>query len=99
LAERALILNATYEPLSIVSARRAMVLVLRSKAVAVASSHDVWKSIDQEFEHGVLAHGGRALRGGETIAFHEAAENEDLFFERQLIHTIYYMTFMLSCQV
>ena len=49
LAERALILNATYEPLSIVSARRAMVLVLRSKAVTVASSHDVWKSIDQEF--------------------------------------------------
>ena len=41
---RALILNATYEPLSIVSARRAIVLVLREKAVIVEESGDVWRS-------------------------------------------------------
>lgn len=41
---RALILNATYEPLSIVSARRAIVLVLRQKAVMVEESGDVWRS-------------------------------------------------------
>lgn len=41
---RALILNATYEPLSIVSARRAIVLVLRQKAVMVEESGDVWHS-------------------------------------------------------
>ena len=41
---RALILNATYEPLSIVSARRAVVLVLRQKAVVVEDSGDVWHS-------------------------------------------------------
>lgn len=41
---RALILNATYEPLSIVPARRAIVLVLREKAVMVEESGDVWRS-------------------------------------------------------
>lgn len=41
---RALILNATYEPLSIVSARRAVVLVLRQKAVVVEDGGDVWHS-------------------------------------------------------
>ena len=41
---RALILNATYEPLSIVSARRAIVLVLREKAVIVEQSDDIWHS-------------------------------------------------------
>ena len=41
---RALILNATYEPLSIVTARRAIVLVLRQKAVVVEDSGDVWHS-------------------------------------------------------
>ncbi len=35
---RALVLNATYEPLSVVSSRRATVLVLSDKAVTVAPS-------------------------------------------------------------
>ena len=50
LAERALVLNATYEPLSIVSARRAIVLVLRSKADTVAATDLVWRSADHKFE-------------------------------------------------
>lgn len=41
---RALILNATYEPLSIVSSRRALVLVLREKAVVVEDSGESWNS-------------------------------------------------------
>lgn len=41
---RALILNATYEPLSIVSSRRALVLVLREKAVVVEDSGESWHS-------------------------------------------------------
>jgi 5-methylcytosine-specific restriction endonuclease McrA len=41
---RALILNATYEPLSIVSARRAIVLVLREKAVVLEESGATWRS-------------------------------------------------------
>ena len=36
-----LLLNATYEPLCVVSSRRAIVLVLASKAVAVDSAPDV----------------------------------------------------------
>jgi 5-methylcytosine-specific restriction endonuclease McrA len=41
---RALILNATYEPLSIVSSRRALVLVLREKAVLIEASGETWHS-------------------------------------------------------
>lgn len=41
---RALVLNATYEPLSIVSTRRAVVLVLREKAELVESGRQVWRS-------------------------------------------------------
>jgi 5-methylcytosine-specific restriction endonuclease McrA len=41
---RALILNATYEPLSIVSARRAIVLVLRQKAVVLEETGTTWRS-------------------------------------------------------
>ena len=41
---RALILNATYEPLSIVSARRAIVLVLRQKAVVLEETGTIWRS-------------------------------------------------------
>ena len=41
---RALILNATYEPLSIVSARRAIVLVLREKAVVLEEGDATWRS-------------------------------------------------------
>ena len=41
---RALVLNASYEPLSVVSARRAVVLVLREKADLVAAQDQPWRS-------------------------------------------------------
>lgn len=41
---RALVLNATYEPLSVVSARRAAVLVLSDKAQMLESSEHIWRS-------------------------------------------------------
>lgn len=41
---RALILNATYEPLSVVAARRATVLVLNDKATMLEASTQVWHS-------------------------------------------------------
>jgi 5-methylcytosine-specific restriction endonuclease McrA len=41
---RALVLNATYEPLSVVPVRRAIVLVLRERADVVASNGKVWHS-------------------------------------------------------
>lgn len=40
----ALVLNVTFEPLSVVSARRAVVLVLRGRAVAVESRPEVWRA-------------------------------------------------------
>ncbi|NQV06505.1 HNH endonuclease [bacterium] len=40
----ALVLNATYEPLSVVSIRRAVVLVVRDKAELVESSDRIWSS-------------------------------------------------------
>jgi 5-methylcytosine-specific restriction endonuclease McrA len=39
---RTLVLNASNEPLSVVPARRALVLLLRERAVAVAESERVW---------------------------------------------------------
>lgn len=47
---RVLVLNASYEPLSVVSARRAVVLVLREKAIVVAGKDEVWASERAEFE-------------------------------------------------
>lgn len=41
---RALVLNASFEPLCLVPARRAVVLVLRSKAEVVHSDHDLVRS-------------------------------------------------------
>jgi 5-methylcytosine-specific restriction endonuclease McrA len=41
---RALVLNASYEPLSVVPARRAVVLVLHQKADVVASAEHPWRS-------------------------------------------------------
>lgn len=41
---RALVLNASNEPLSIVSARRAVVLVLRDKAELVEAGQEAWRS-------------------------------------------------------
>lgn len=41
---RALVLNATYEPLSIVSGKRAVVLIMREKADVVEPGVEVWHS-------------------------------------------------------
>ncbi|MBA2337116.1 MAG: HNH endonuclease [Acidimicrobiia bacterium] len=41
---RALVLNATYEPLSVVSARRAVVLVVRERAEVVESNGHIYHS-------------------------------------------------------
>ena len=40
----ALVLNASYEPLSVVPVRRAVVLVLRERADVVASNGKLWRS-------------------------------------------------------
>jgi 5-methylcytosine-specific restriction endonuclease McrA len=41
---QALVLNASFEPLSVVSARRAVVLVVREKAELIHSQNQVWRS-------------------------------------------------------
>ncbi|MFB3051976.1 MAG: HNH endonuclease, partial [Acidimicrobiia bacterium] len=41
---RALVLNASYEPLSVVSERRAVVLVLTEKANVVVTKDEIWNS-------------------------------------------------------
>jgi len=41
---KALVLNASYEPLSVVPVRRAVVLVLRNRADVVESNGKVWRS-------------------------------------------------------
>ncbi|MFB3044222.1 MAG: HNH endonuclease, partial [Acidimicrobiia bacterium] len=41
---RALVLNASYEPLSVVSERRAVVLVLTDKANVVVTKDEIWNS-------------------------------------------------------
>lgn len=41
---RALVLNATYEPLSVVTTRRAVVLVLRGRAIPVVGRDETWSS-------------------------------------------------------
>ena len=43
-AMKALVLNASYEPLSVVPVRRAVVLVLHNRADVVASNGKVWRS-------------------------------------------------------
>lgn len=45
----ALVLNASYEPLSVVPVRRAVVLVLRERADVVASNGKLWRSERFEF--------------------------------------------------
>jgi 5-methylcytosine-specific restriction endonuclease McrA len=45
---RALVLNASYEPLSVVSARRAVVLLVRDKAELIHSRDTVWHSETME---------------------------------------------------
>ncbi|MDX1690124.1 MAG: HNH endonuclease [Acidimicrobiia bacterium] len=44
MAQAALVLNATYEPLSVVSTRRAVVLLVRDKAELVESRDRSWSS-------------------------------------------------------
>jgi 5-methylcytosine-specific restriction endonuclease McrA len=46
---KALVLNATYEPLSVVSCRRALVLVWRERATVVAVREEIWYSSDHSF--------------------------------------------------
>lgn len=41
---RALVLNASYEPLSVVPTRRAVVLVIRERATVVVSRDETWAS-------------------------------------------------------
>lgn len=48
-AMRTLVLNASNEPLSVVSARRALVLLLRQRAVVVSESEWVWHAESDEF--------------------------------------------------
>lgn len=47
---RSLVLNATYEPLSVVTSRRAVVLVLRGRAIPVVERDEMWAS-----EHEVVS--------------------------------------------
>ena len=47
---RALVLNASYEPLSVVSERRALILVLAGKATAVVSRDETWHSESESYE-------------------------------------------------
>ena len=41
---RALVLNATYEPIGVVSGRRALILALAEKVEVLAESGDIWSS-------------------------------------------------------
>lgn len=47
---RVLVLNASYEPLSVVTERRAIVLVLHRKASLVVSKDETWRSEASDFE-------------------------------------------------
>jgi 5-methylcytosine-specific restriction endonuclease McrA len=47
---RVLVLNASYEPLSVVGSKRAVVLVLREKAIVVAGRGETWSSVSHEVE-------------------------------------------------
>ncbi len=47
---RALVLNATYEPIGVVSARRALILVLADKVDVLADSGIVWASEELEIQ-------------------------------------------------
>ncbi len=49
MSERALVLNTTYEPLSIVSSRRALVLVMRARADVLEAAEHRWYSAEQTF--------------------------------------------------
>ena len=46
---KSLVLNATYKPLSVVSARRALVLVWLDRATMVAAREEIWRSAREDF--------------------------------------------------
>ncbi|HEU4750899.1 MAG TPA: HNH endonuclease, partial [Acidimicrobiia bacterium] len=46
---RALILNASFEPLSVVASRRAVVLVARGRATVVEHYSEIWHSATRAF--------------------------------------------------
>ena len=47
---RVLVLNASYQPLSVVATRRAVVLVLNQKATVVVGRNEIWNSEHRKFE-------------------------------------------------
>jgi 5-methylcytosine-specific restriction endonuclease McrA len=47
---RVLVLNASYEPLSVVPTRRAVVLLLKEKATVVVGRDETWRSEHQKVE-------------------------------------------------
>ncbi|MGI9609018.1 MAG: HNH endonuclease [Acidimicrobiia bacterium] len=47
---RVLVLNASYEPLSVVAERRAIILMLNQKASLVVGKDEVWRSENDHFE-------------------------------------------------
>jgi len=49
MSDKVLVLNATYEPLNVCSARRAIVLVLKQKAEAIEASGRVFHSAESAF--------------------------------------------------
>ena len=59
----ALVLNATYEPLCVVPTRRALVLVLRQKAVSLEDSERVVHSARLDVGVGVLVFSGLDKQG------------------------------------
>jgi hypothetical protein len=59
---RALVLNASYEPLSVVSERRAVILVLNRKASLVVSRDETWSSESTTVE--LPSVGRRGFRAG-----------------------------------
>jgi 5-methylcytosine-specific restriction endonuclease McrA len=58
----ALVLNATYEPLCVVSQRRALVLVLTEKAVMIEAGDHVLRSVTQTVEVPVVVRLARYVR-------------------------------------
>lgn len=50
MSDKVLVLNATYEPLNVCTARRAIVLMLKQKAEAVETSGRVFHSAENTFE-------------------------------------------------
>ena len=79
---RTLVLNAGYEPLAVVSFKRALALVMSAKAtvVEVDAEHPVW-SVDAVFDHLGAASVVRSWRllapGGTLVSYGSAATRDD----------------------